>query len=58
MIGYVDMRKALRAIDKWAQRSRVMYRLDFGNNASSGQFILEQLTIQRTSGKGSAACQQ
>ena len=40
MIGCVDTRKARRAIDKWAQHSRVLYWLDLGNNASSGQFIL------------------
>jgi len=42
VIGCVDTRKARRAIDKWAQRSRVLYWLDLGNNASSGQFILGQ----------------
>src|SRR5664280_2875538 len=42
VIGCVDTRKARRAIDKWALRSRVLYWLDLGNNASSGQFILGQ----------------
>jgi PRTRC genetic system ThiF family protein len=42
VIGCVDTRKARRAIDKWAQHSRVLYWLDLGNNASSGQFILGQ----------------
>src|SRR5208337_2236257 len=31
-----------RAIDKWVLNSRVLYWLDLGNNASSGQFILGQ----------------
>ena len=42
MIGCVDTRKARRAIDKWVLKSRVLYWLDLGNNASSGQFILGQ----------------
>jgi PRTRC genetic system ThiF family protein len=42
VIGCVDTRKARRAIDKWALQSRVLYWLDLGNNASSGQFILGQ----------------
>ena len=42
VIGCVDTRKARRAIDKWALHSRVLYWLDLGNNASSGQFILGQ----------------
>jgi sulfur-carrier protein adenylyltransferase/sulfurtransferase len=42
VIGCVDTRKARRAIAKWALGSRVLYWLDLGNNASSGQFILGQ----------------
>jgi len=42
VIGCVDTSKARRAIDKWALHSRVIYWLDLGNNASSGQFILGQ----------------
>ena len=42
LIGCVDTRKARRAINKWALHSRVLYWLDLGNNASSGQFILGQ----------------
>src|ERR1017187_2697743 len=42
IIGCVDSRKARRAIDKWVLSSRVLYWLDLGNNASSGQFILGQ----------------
>ena len=42
VIGCVDTRKARRAIEKWAVHSRVLYWLDLGNNASSGQFILGQ----------------
>jgi len=42
VIGCVDTRKARRAIDKWVLNSRVLYWLDLGNNASSGQFILGQ----------------
>ncbi len=40
VIGCVDTRKARRAIDKWVLNSRVLYWLDLGNNASSGQFVL------------------
>jgi PRTRC genetic system ThiF family protein len=42
VIGCVDTRKARRAINKWASHSRVLYWLDLGNNASSGQFVLGQ----------------
>lgn len=42
LIGCVDTRKARRAINRWALRSRVLYWLDLGNNSSSGQFILGQ----------------
>jgi PRTRC genetic system ThiF family protein len=42
VIGCVDTRKARRAIDKWALHSRVLYWLDLGNNACSGQFVLGQ----------------
>jgi PRTRC genetic system ThiF family protein len=42
VIGCVDTRKARRAIDRWVLKSRVLYWLDLGNNASSGQFILGQ----------------
>jgi hypothetical protein len=42
VIGCVDTRKARRAIDKWVLHSRVLYWLDLGNNASSGQFVLGQ----------------
>ena len=42
LIGCVDTRKARRAINRWTLRSRVLYWLDLGNNASSGQFILGQ----------------
>ena len=34
--------KARRSIKRWALRSRVLYWLDLGNNASSGPFILGQ----------------
>ena len=44
VIGCVDTRKARRAIDKWALNSRVLYWLDLGNKASSGQFVLGQPT--------------
>jgi PRTRC genetic system ThiF family protein len=37
------MRKARLAIDQWAARkSRVLYWLDLGNNAATGQFMLSQ----------------
>jgi PRTRC genetic system ThiF family protein len=42
VIGCVDTRKARRAIDKWVLQSQVLYWLDLGNNASSGQFVLGQ----------------
>jgi len=42
VIGCVDTRKARRAINNWVLSSRVLYWLDLGNNASSGQFILGQ----------------
>jgi PRTRC genetic system ThiF family protein len=42
VIGCVDTRKARRAIDKWTSQSRVLYWLDLGNSASSGQFVLGQ----------------
>ena len=42
VIGCVDTRKARRAIDKWVLNSRVLYWLDLGNSASSGQFVLGQ----------------
>ena len=42
VIGCVDTRKARRAIDKWVLHSRVLYWLDLGNDAASGQFILGQ----------------
>ena len=42
VIGCVDTRKARRAIDKWLLQSRILYWLDLGNNASSGQFVLGQ----------------
>ena len=42
LIGCVDTRKARRAINRWVLRSRVLYWLDLGNNASSGQFVLGQ----------------
>ena len=42
VIGCVDTRRARRAIDKWVLSSRVLYWLDLGNSASSGQFILGQ----------------
>ena len=42
VIGCVDTRKARRAIERWGLHSRVLYWLDLGNNASSGQFILGQ----------------
>ena len=42
VIGCVDTRKARRAIDKWVSNSRVLYWLDLGNGASSGQFVLGQ----------------
>ncbi len=42
LIGCVETRTARRAINRWALRSRVLYWLDLGNNASSGQFVLGQ----------------
>jgi PRTRC genetic system ThiF family protein len=42
VIGCVDTRIARRAIDKWVLNSRVLYWLDLGNSASSGQFVLGQ----------------
>ena len=42
VIGCVDTRKARRAINNWVLKSRVLYWLDLGNNASSGQFVLGQ----------------
>jgi PRTRC genetic system ThiF family protein len=42
VIGCVDTRKARRAIDAWVRKSRVLYWLDLGNNAATGQFILGQ----------------
>ncbi len=42
VVGCVDTRKARRAIDEWVSSSRVLYWLDLGNNASSGQFVLGQ----------------
>ena len=55
VIGCVDTRKARRAIDKWALHSRVLYWLDLGNNASSGQFILGQPNNSANK-RRSAAC--
>ena len=52
VIGCVDTRKARRAIDKWALHSRVLYWLDLGNNASSGQFILGQPSNSANRRKG------
>ena len=42
LIGCVDTRVARRAIDRWTLRSRVLYWLDLGNNASIGQFVIGQ----------------
>lgn len=42
LIGCVDSRQARRSINRWASRSRVLYWLDLGNNAASGQFVLGQ----------------
>ncbi len=42
MVGCVDTRKARRAIDAWVRKSRVLYWLDLGNSASTGQFVLGQ----------------
>ncbi len=42
VIGCVDTRKARRAIDAWVRKSRVLYWLDLGNSASTGQFVLGQ----------------
>jgi PRTRC genetic system ThiF family protein len=52
VIGCVDTRKARRAIDKWALNSRVLYWLDLGNNASSGQFVLGQPNNSANKWKG------
>src|SRR5664279_1488852 len=52
IIGCVDTRKARRAIDKWVLNSRVLYWLDLGNNASSGQFILGQPNNSANKRKG------
>ena len=51
VIGCVDTRKARRAIDKWVSKSRVLYWLDLGNNASSGQFVLGQPKNSANRGK-------
>jgi PRTRC genetic system ThiF family protein len=42
VVGCVDTRKARRAIDHWVRKTRVLYWLDLGNGASSGQFVLGQ----------------
>ncbi len=42
VVGCVDTRKARRAIDAWVRKSRVLYWLDLGNSASTGQFVLGQ----------------
>lgn len=42
VIGCVDTRRARRAIAEWTVNTRVLYWLDLGNNAASGQFILGQ----------------
>jgi PRTRC genetic system ThiF family protein len=42
LIGCVDTRNARHSINRWALRSQVLYWLDLGNGASSGQFILGQ----------------
>ena len=42
VIGCVDTRKARRAIDKWTRHSRVLYYLDLGNKAATGQLVLGQ----------------
>jgi PRTRC genetic system ThiF family protein len=42
VIGCVDTRKARRAIHKWVLKSRVLYWLDLGNNAATGQFVIGQ----------------
>ena len=42
LIGCVDSRKARRTINRWVLRSRVLYWLDLGNNAATGQFLLGQ----------------
>jgi PRTRC genetic system ThiF family protein len=42
VIGCVDTRKARRAINDWVLKSRVLYWLDLGNNAASGQFVFGQ----------------
>jgi PRTRC genetic system ThiF family protein len=52
VIGCVDTRKARRAIEKWALHSRVLYWLDLGNNASSGQFVLGQPNNKANKRKG------
>jgi len=41
-IGCVDTRRARRAIDQWVRKSRVLYWLDLGNSAATGQFVLGQ----------------
>ena len=51
VIGCVDTRKARRAIDAWVRKSRVLYWLDLGNSASSGQFVLGQPNNARKSQK-------
>jgi PRTRC genetic system ThiF family protein len=42
VIGCVDTRRARREINNWVLKSRALYWLDLGNNASSGQFVLGQ----------------
>jgi PRTRC genetic system ThiF family protein len=42
VIGCVDTRSGRKAIDLWVRKSRVLYWLDLGNSAATGQFILGQ----------------
>ena len=42
VIGCVDTREPRRAIHVWARQSRVLYWLDLGNSAATGQFVLGQ----------------
>jgi PRTRC genetic system ThiF family protein len=42
VIGGVDTRKARRAIHVWVRKAPVLYWVDLGNSAATGQYILGQ----------------
>ena len=53
VVGCVDTRKARQTIDQWARTSRVLYWLDLGNNAATGQFVLGEPNNHRNRKKKS-----